>query len=69
VVRERLAFGAGMMREALLALRQYIDEGFIISTCNRVEVGGLVADGLEGQQALMRFLAFLGRLRGYRLPG
>ncbi|MEO7911620.1 MAG: glutamyl-tRNA reductase [Roseiflexaceae bacterium] len=57
VVRERLAFGAETMREALLALRQYIDEGFIISTCNRVEVGGLVADGPAGEQALMRFLA------------
>jgi glutamyl-tRNA reductase len=57
VVRERLAFGAETMREALEALRRYVDEGFIISTCNRVEVGGLVADGPEGQQALMRFLA------------
>ncbi len=57
VVRERLAFGAETIREALLALRQYIDEGFIISTCNRVEVGGMVADGPEGEQALTRFLA------------
>ena len=57
VVRERLAFGAETMRAALLALRQYVDEGFIISTCNRVEVGGLVADGPAGQQALIRFLA------------
>src|SRR5215213_1996583 len=56
-MRERLAFGADMMRDALLALRQYVDEGFIISTCNRVEVGGLVADGPEGEQVLMRFLA------------
>jgi hypothetical protein len=44
-MRERLAFGAETIREALLALRQYVDEGFIISTCNRVEIGGLVADG------------------------
>ncbi len=56
-MRERLAFGAETMREALLALRQYVDEGFIISTCNRVEVGGLVSDGPEGEQALTRFLA------------
>ena len=56
-MREQLAFGAETMREALLALRQYVDEGFIISTCNRVEVGGLVADGPEGEQALTRFLA------------
>jgi glutamyl-tRNA reductase len=56
-MRERLAFGAVTIREALLALRQYVDEGFIISTCNRVEVGGLVADGLAGQETLTRFLA------------
>jgi glutamyl-tRNA reductase len=56
-MRERLAFGAEVMCEALLALRQYVDEGFIISTCNRVEVGGLVADGTEGEQMLTRFLA------------
>jgi glutamyl-tRNA reductase len=57
VVREQLAFGAETMRAALLALRQYVDEGFIISTCNRVEVGGMVPDGPAGEQALMRFLA------------
>jgi glutamyl-tRNA reductase len=56
-MRERLAFGAETIREALLALRQYVDEGFNISTCNRVEVGGLVADGLAGQETLTRFLA------------
>ena len=55
-MRERLVFGAETMREALLTLRQYVDEGFIVSTCNRVEVGGLVADGPEGEQALMRYL-------------
>jgi glutamyl-tRNA reductase len=56
-MREQLAFGAETMRAALLTLRQYIDEGFIISTCNRVEIGGLVADGPAGEQALMSFLA------------
>jgi glutamyl-tRNA reductase len=56
-VRERLAFGAETMRQALQALRRRADEGFIISTCNRVEVGGLVGPGVAGEQALMRFLA------------
>ena len=56
-MREQLAFGGKTIREALLTLRQYVDEGFIISTCNRVEVGGLVADGPKGEQALTRFLA------------
>ncbi|HEX5691903.1 MAG TPA: glutamyl-tRNA reductase, partial [Roseiflexaceae bacterium] len=54
-VRERLAFGPANIQPALQALREYADEGFIISTCNRVEIGGLVADG-DGEQALMRFL-------------
>jgi glutamyl-tRNA reductase len=54
-VRERLAFGPANIQPALQALRAYADEGFIISTCNRVEIGGLVSDG-DGEQALMRFL-------------
>ncbi len=53
-VRERLAFGAERMGEALALLQQYADEGFILSTCNRVELGGLVAGG---EQNLIRFLA------------
>jgi glutamyl-tRNA reductase len=55
-VRERLAFGAATIQPALQALRDYADEGFIISTCNRVEVGGLVA-GTGCEQELLRFLA------------
>jgi glutamyl-tRNA reductase len=53
-MREQLAFGAERMREALASLRQYADEGFIISTCNRVEVGGIVSGGPND---LERFLA------------
>jgi glutamyl-tRNA reductase len=56
-VREQLAFSSVNLRPALQMLREYADEGFIISTCNRVEVGGLIADGEAGDQALMRFLA------------
>jgi glutamyl-tRNA reductase len=56
-VREQLAFGAASIQPALQSLHTYAAEGFIISTCNRVEVGGLVADGADGEQALMRFLA------------
>jgi len=54
-VRERLAFGPANIQPALQALRAYADEGFIISTCNRVEIGGLVSND-DGEQALMRFL-------------
>jgi glutamyl-tRNA reductase len=56
-VRERLAFGPANIEPALRSLRAYTDEGFIISTCNRVEVGGLVAGDAGGEQALVRFLS------------
>ncbi len=56
-VRERLAFGTAQLGQALQMVSGYADEGFIISTCNRVEVGGLVASGREGEAALLRFLA------------
>jgi glutamyl-tRNA reductase len=52
-MRERLAFSSEQLRAALGELRAYADEGFILSTCNRVEIGGVVAD----EAALARFLA------------
>jgi glutamyl-tRNA reductase len=55
-MRERLAFGAANIQPALRALPDYADEGFIVSTCNRVEIGGLVA-GQGCEQELLRFLA------------
>jgi glutamyl-tRNA reductase len=55
--RERIAFSPSAIQPALQALGEYVDEGFIISTCNRVEVGGFVADDTEGTQALKHFLA------------
>lgn len=54
-VRERLAFDAAELPAALAALRRVAAEGFIISTCNRVEVCALVADSDEDEVA--RFLA------------
>jgi glutamyl-tRNA reductase len=54
--RERIAFSPSAMQPALQALGAYADEGFIISTCNRVEVGGFIADDSGGTQALIRFL-------------
>jgi glutamyl-tRNA reductase len=56
-VRERLAFGAANIQPALQSLRTYTDEGFIVSTCNRVEVGGIVADEAGSEQTLIDFLA------------
>lgn len=55
--RERLAFAPAAVGEALRALRDYVAEGFIVSTCNRVEVYGLVGDRQADESALRRFLA------------
>ncbi|HUE75857.1 MAG TPA: glutamyl-tRNA reductase [Chloroflexota bacterium] len=56
-VRERLAFTENDLPSAIQALRTYVDEGLIISTCNRVEVYGIVGDARSGDDALRRFLA------------
>lgn len=55
-VRERLAFDPVRMGEALRMLGAYVEEGFIVSTCNRVEVYGLVSRVAAGEQVLRRFL-------------
>ncbi|MFQ3634069.1 glutamyl-tRNA reductase [Roseiflexus sp.] len=55
-VREQLAFGLNELPDALLALRQYVDEGIILSTCNRVEVCAVTHDGVAGDAMLRRFL-------------
>ena len=54
--RERMAFTQASFAGALRALREYTTEGFIISTCNRVEVYGLLPVG-DGGRTLRQFLA------------
>ena len=56
-VRERLAFSVASTPDALNALRAYASEGFILSTCNRVEVYGLVGPDTAGDRVLRQFLA------------
>ncbi len=60
-VRERLAFSLNELPGALLALRQRVDEGIILSTCNRVEVCAVTHDGVVGDEVLK---TFLGEQRG-----
>jgi glutamyl-tRNA reductase len=57
-VREALAFPARRLPEALSALcaRDEVEEGVILSTCNRVELYAVSEDALE-PDALPRFLA------------
>lgn len=56
-LREQLAFGVAELPQALAALRQVVDEGFIVSTCNRVEVYAVVGDDMPGARLLQGFLA------------
>lgn len=56
-LRERLAFPSATLPEALGALRTFVSEGLIISTCNRVEIYGIVGSEEHAEQALRRFLA------------
>ncbi len=57
LLRERLAFPQPALPAALHALRGAVDEGLILSTCNRVEIYGLVGGESHDEHALRRFLA------------
>jgi glutamyl-tRNA reductase len=56
-IRERLAFVPGELPGALGHLRNHVAEGFILSTCNRVELYGVAGHADTGAQVLGRFLA------------
>ena len=57
-IREKLAFPAQKLQEALLKLKTYpvIEEGLILSTCNRVEVCAVVKEKQEGLEQIKQFL-------------
>jgi glutamyl-tRNA reductase len=56
-LRERLTLAPGELQAALLELKAIAREGFIVSTCNRVEVYAVVGHAVSGADALLRFLA------------
>ena len=58
-VRESVAFENSYVRDALVRLRDYpsIQEGVILSTCNRVEVIAAAAHGPTAFNEIMKFLA------------
>ena len=58
-VREQVTFGDGMLDDALRQLLtiEPIEEGAIVSTCNRVEVVAATSDGDAAVEALIAFLA------------
>ncbi len=53
---ERMVFPPEAARAAYAALREHCTHGVILSTCNRVEVYGLVGHHESGRRALHRFL-------------
>ena len=65
-VREQLGFGDGLLDQALRDLMALspVEEGVIVSTCNRVEVVAATSDGDGAVEALVAFLA-----RGEHLAG
>ena len=58
-VREQLAFSAGNIPTALDALHHQpgVQEGLILSTCNRVEITAVLDDAADAGPILSRFLA------------
>ena len=58
-VRESVAFESDYLRDALTRLHRYpsIDEGVILSTCNRVEVVAAASDSALAYQEIGSFLA------------
>jgi len=67
-VRESLAFENAYVKDALAQLRAYpsIQEGVILSTCNRVEV---VAAASDSQSACADIKRFLSDHKAHRIPG
>jgi glutamyl-tRNA reductase len=55
-VRERVAFAPHQMEAAHRALRQRVQEGVILSTCNRVEVCAVVDRAAAGVRSVGSFL-------------
>lgn len=56
-LRERLAIPSHQLEQAIERLRAYVQEGVIVSTCNRTEVFATVGHRASGVRTLTRFLA------------
>lgn len=56
-IRERLAVPPGELEAALRQLTSVVREGFIVSTCSRTEVYGIVGHDSTGAERLLRFFA------------
>lgn len=62
-LRERLAFTGDTLAGGLDALRQHVDEGLIVSTCNRTELYVVTENPHAGREQVFSFLT-----RYHRMP-
>lgn len=62
-LRERLAFTGETLKDGLHALRERVDEGLIVSTCNRTELYVVADDPEAGRDEIFDFLT-----RYHRMP-
>jgi len=56
-IRERLAFAGETLADGLRALHHHVEEGLILSTCNRTEIYVATNDGQNGHREIFDFLA------------
>ena len=68
-LRERFAFSAHSLPAALARLRKSVDEGFLLSTCNRTEAYAFAGHAESGVRHLTRFLAESGGVSLATLDG
>ena len=60
-VRERFAFTAGEIPDALETLKTYAGQGVLLSTCNRVEVYTLASTAAHGREQVEQFFTHMDR--------
>ncbi len=56
-IREELAWGPEQCKDARVNLSSHVDEGMLLSTCNRTEIYSLVKNYEHGEEAIFRFLS------------
>jgi len=64
VIREKLAVSSNQLQDALILLRNYVSQGIVLSTCNRIEVYTLVDKGCPPELAGINFLKARSDLAG-----
>lgn len=64
-IREKLAISSDRLTDALLNLKNYdsIEEGLILSTCNRVEIYTVVKDVVKGLNSIQSFISNFYRIK------